>query len=213
LKIYGIGGLGADQRVYNFMTLTSEFIFIDWIPPIKNESIKDYAKRLSKGIDTKSDFCLIGVSFGGLIATEISQILDPKLTILISSVQTKYELRSLYTLFGKTKLIHLIPTFLFDPPRRIATYLFGARNSALLHQIFDDTDLSFVKWAVTELINWKNTTELKNVLKINGTHDKLIPARGTTTAMKMIDKGEHFMIVDRGEEISKVINNMINNIR
>lgn len=209
MKIYGIGGLGADKRVFDFLTLDFEFIPINWITPDKNESIKNYSKRLSNVIDTKNDFCLIGVSFGGLVATEIGKILNPKITILISSAHTKNELRPIFRLFGKTKLIKLIPTSLFDSPRLIAKYLFGAKNNKLLNDILDDTDLNFVKWAVTELINWKNITQQKNVFKINGTKDKLIPTRGNTK-MELIDKGEHFMVVDRANEISKIVNDKIN---
>lgn len=115
MKIYGISGLGADERVFKFLNLKFEFVPISWIEPLKNETIENYSKRLSKIIDSKKDFCLIGVSFGGLIAVEISKILNPKLTILISSAHTKDELRPIYRWFGKTKLIKIIPTFLFDP--------------------------------------------------------------------------------------------------
>lgn len=205
MKVYGISGLGADKRVFDFLTLDFEFIPVDWIKPNKNEPIKNYSKRLSSVIDTKNDFCLIGVSFGGLIATEISKILNPKMTILISSAHTKNELRPIFRWFGKTKLIKLIPTSLFDPPRLIVRYLFGAKNSKLLNDILDDTDLSFVKWSVNELINWNNVTQLKNVVKINGTNDKLIPPKGNTI-MELIYNGGHFMIVDKADELSKMIN-------
>lgn len=205
MKIYGISGLGADKRIFDFLSLDFEITTIDWIEPNKNESIKSYSKRLSNLIDTKNEFCLIGVSFGGLIATEINKILNPKLTILISSAHTKNELRPIFRLFGKTKLIKLIPAFLFDPPRLIAKFLFGAKNNKLLNNILDDTDLNFAKWAINELINWKNITQQGNIFKINGTNDKLIPPRGNTE-MKLIDKGEHFMIVDRADEVSEIIN-------
>ncbi len=211
MKVYGISGLGADKRVFNFITLNYPFTPIDWILPYKNESIEEYSKRLSSIIDTENDFCLIGVSFGGLIATEMSKFLKPKITILISSAHTKNELKSIFKWFGKTKVIKLIPTFLFYPPKFIASYLFGAKNNKLLNKILDDTDLSFVKWAIHELINWKNTTQLKNVVKINGTNDKLIPPKGTTK-MILIDKGEHFMIVDNAIEISNLINTEIKKV-
>lgn len=208
MKIYGISGLGADKRVFDSLTLDFEFVPIDWITPNKNESIESYSKRLSSVIDNKNEFCLIGVSFGGLIVTEISKILKPKTTILISSAHTKSELRAIFRWFGKTKLIKLIPATLFDPPRWIARYLFGAKNYKLLNDILDDTDLSFAKWAVNELINWKNTNQSDNVLKINGTKDKLIPPKGNTE-MELINNGEHFMIVDRANEVSKIINDKL----
>jgi len=209
MKIYGISGLGADKRIFDFLSLDSEITTIDWIEPNKDESIKSYSRRLSNLIDTKNEFCLIGVSFGGLIATEINKILNPKLTILISSAHTKNELRPIFRLFGKTKLIKLIPAFLFDPPRLIAKFLFGAKNNKLLNNILDDTDLNFAKWAINELINWENMTIHKNVFKINGTNDKLIPPKGNTN-MVLIEKGEHFMIVDRANEVSKIVNDKLN---
>ena len=99
MKVYGISGLGADKRVFEKLTLDLELIPIDWITPYKNERIEDYAKRLSKKIDKKEEFIIIGVSFGGLIATEISKILKSKLTILISSAEIllAFEITSRFT--------------------------------------------------------------------------------------------------------------------
>ncbi|WP_291962009.1 alpha/beta hydrolase, partial [Maribacter sp.] len=175
MKIYAISGLGADQRVFEHLNLDVELIALDWITPHKNESIKVYAKRLSEVIETDDEFCLIGVSFGGLIATEIGKILSPIKIVLISSVQTKYELRSIYKWVGNSKIIKLIPTALFNPPKIIAKYLMGAHNSKLFYEILYDTDVSFVKWALQEFTAWQNTITSTKVLKINGTKDKLIP--------------------------------------
>ena len=93
MKLYGLSGLGTDKRVFEYLTLDYEFIPIDWIEPRRKETIEEYALRLSELIDKNEDFGILGVSFGGLVAIEISKILNPKLTILISSVETKNELR------------------------------------------------------------------------------------------------------------------------
>lgn len=205
MKIYGISGLGADKRVFNFLKINCEFIPIEWIKPIKNESIENYSKRLSIVIETDSDFGILGVSFGGLIAVEISKFLNPKLTILISSAETKNELRGIYKLFGKTNIIKLIPNQFFNPPRFAAHYLFGADNKKLLNEILDDTDLQFAKWAVSKLTTWKNKVKINPVLKISGTKDKLLrPDSDKNTVL--IENGEHFMIVDKSIEISNLIN-------
>ena len=204
MKIYGISGLGADKRVFNFLKLNHTLIPIEWIKPYKREPLQDYSARLSKIIDPKSDFVLIGVSFGGLVAVEISKILNPCLTILISSVETKIELRPIYSGFGKLNIIKKIPAKLFDPPRYIASSLFGTANKELL----EDTDLQFAKWAVNELVNWDNQNQVENLIRIHGTKDKLIPWRGLGK-VELIEDGEHFMIIDRAEEISKFINEKI----
>ena len=207
MKLYGISGLGADKRVFEYLDLDCKLIPIEWIEPLKNETIESYSIRISKSINREEDFGIMGVSFGGLVAVEISKRLKPKLTILISSTETKLELRLIYRIIGKTKLLKLIPQFLFDPPRIIADWIFGAVNKKLLNQILNDTDLYFAKWAVNQLTNWSNIEKLSNpVLKIGGTHDKLIPPNKN---QRLIEKGEHFMIVDRAYEISQIINEII----
>lgn len=209
MKIYGISGLGADQRVFNYLKLNCEFIPIEWIQPFKNEPLDKYALRLSQVIDTKENFGILGVSFGGLVAMEISKILKPKLIILISSAETKHELRPIFRGIGYLNFIRFIPSSFFDPPRKIAHFLFGTSKRRLLNQILDDTDLNFAKWAIQELINWKNETRLEAVLKICGTKDKLIPPQKNAQDINLIEGGEHFMIVDRADEISQIINFII----
>ena len=56
MKIYAISGLGADKRVFQFLKLEHEFIPIDWIDPLKNESIAEYAKRFSSIIEELSSW-------------------------------------------------------------------------------------------------------------------------------------------------------------
>jgi pimeloyl-ACP methyl ester carboxylesterase len=159
-------------------------------------------------IDINSDFALVGVSFGGLVAVEISKILEPRLSILISSAETKNELRPIYRNVGKTGLLNSLPDKLFDPQRNIAKFIFGASNKVLLNSILEDTDLSFAKWAINELVNWNNLDRIENVVRIHGTNDKLIPWSGSGK-VELIDNGEHFMIVDRADEISEIINKKI----
>ncbi len=211
MKIYGLSGLGADERVFDYLKLDHEFVSIDWIEPLKNESIVDFSKRLLYVIDTSKKFCLLGVSFGGLIAVEISKILNPTLTFLISSIETKHDLPLFLRWIGNSNLTKLIPVQLFDPPRRITHYFFGTKQTKLLNNILDDVDLNFAKWAISELLNWQNESRSKSVIKINGTDDKLIPPIGNSK-MKLIKGGSHFMIVDRAQEISDIINRSIKSL-
>jgi len=206
MKLYGISGLGADSRVFNFLNLDCELIPVEWIEPHKNERIEKYAARLAQVINQQEEFGIIGVSFGGLIAVEISKLLNPKITILISSVETSTELRTIYRFVGKLKIIKIVPKRLLNPSFFIANWFFGAQNKRLLKQILEDTNPKFVKWALNELVNWRNKEFLANpILKINGTKDKLIPPHKSSN-QAIIDNGSHFMIVDKADEISEIIN-------
>jgi hypothetical protein len=46
-KVYFISGLGADKRAFSFLDLSfCEPVFIDWIQPLKNELLPEYALDL-----------------------------------------------------------------------------------------------------------------------------------------------------------------------
>ena len=110
-------------------------------------------------------------------------------------------------LTGKSKLIELVPESLLNPPKVITRFIFGTDKKELLDSIIDDTDVSFMKWALRELMNWRNQSKMPCLIKIGGTKDKLLPPKGGNTIL--IDKGGHFMIVDRAKEISDIINREI----
>ena len=137
------------------------------------------------------------------------KIVKPKWTILISSVETRSELPSIIKLKGKSKLLNLIPKEILKPPIFFAQFMFGTNKKKLLKTILKDTDLTFNKWALKELTNWKNETQLPNLIKIGGFNDKLLPPKGTNTIL--IEHGAHFMIVDKAVEISNLINKKLKN--
>ncbi|MCB0541677.1 MAG: alpha/beta hydrolase, partial [Bacteroidetes bacterium] len=86
MKIFGISGLGADERVFKKLTLNYNINTVKWLKPHKKEELKNYIKRLSVEIDDSQPFVLIGVSFGGIVAIELSKILKPEAVIIISSI-------------------------------------------------------------------------------------------------------------------------------
>ncbi len=205
MKLYGFSGLGADERVFKFLSLNCEFTPIKWIKPTPQESIEEYSLRISKTINTDEEFGLLGVSFGGLIATEISKILDPKITILISSAETYHDLPFLIRLFGFTKVINILPKTIFRIPATIAQYFFSTPNKTLLEAILKDSDLDFTKWAIKELSSWKNVQPINRSLIITGSKDKILPPK-KHRYINLIEDGGHFMIVDKADEVSKIIN-------
>ena len=210
MKVYAISGLGADQRVFQFLKLGYEMIVIDWIKPKDNEGIVSYAMRLSEVIDQSEEYAIIGVSFGGLIAVEMSKKLNPKFTILISSAETCHELRWIYRIIGKTKLIDVMPLSFLKISKNICPFIFGANNKNLLIKIIEDTDLHFAKWSLREFMLWSNKDKIKNCFKINGTKDLLMPPCKLSNNDRLIQGGGHFMIVDKAGQVTEIIHHIIN---
>lgn len=46
MKIYAVSGLGADERVFQFLNIDYHLIPILWVDPFPKESIEGYAERL-----------------------------------------------------------------------------------------------------------------------------------------------------------------------
>ena len=93
--IYFVPGLAASSKIFQYISLPKEhfqLFFIEWILPHSiDESIQDYAKRMSKEIKHKNAI-LVGVSFGGVMAQEISKHVSLSKLIIISSIKNNNEL-------------------------------------------------------------------------------------------------------------------------
>lgn len=210
VRVYGISGLGADERVFKYLSLSHKLIPIPWLRPFHKESIEQYCHRIIEKYDlnkNSEEVVLIGVSFGGIIATEISKLIKNKITILISSVSQYTDLRLLYRSVGFLKLGHLLPTRFLIAPAMLIAKVFGTRETKLIRSILHDTDPYFVKWAIIQITNWKNKQVPSQIIKISGEKDLLLPPSPNDDYI--IKRGRHFMIVDKADEISEIINNRL----
>lgn len=206
-KIYIFSGLGVDRRVFDnidFGGLNVEFI--DWIPPFKNESLENYADRISRIITTDTPI-LIGLSFGGIVAVEISKIIKTKQIILIASAKNKFELPKFNQVSGKLKLNKLIPKSVFKKQNFFTNWLFGIETESdkqLLKDILNDTDADFFFWAINEIVTWKNEAIPENVIHIHGNKDHIIPFKNVKADFVIVGGG-HFMTVNKAKEIQNII--------
>ena len=204
MKGYGTGGLGADERAFKHVTLTHEFFPVTWIKNEPGEQLSSYALGLQKQIDTNKPFALLGVSFGGIVAQELCKFIKAPKLILILTIQDQWELRQIYRLVGRLKLVKLIPSFIFKLPFWLAKMVFST-NSALPGDILRDTDESFVKWALDKTLTWQSSLIKMDAIRIYGTKDRLFPILPNKGGHR-ITNGGHFMIVDEAITISKIIN-------
>jgi pimeloyl-ACP methyl ester carboxylesterase len=208
-ELFLISGLGADKRVFDFLDLSEYKVHhIHWIDPHHNESIENYASRLCSQIQTEKPI-LIGLSFGGMIAIEIAKQIETEKIIIISSAKSKRNIPSGY-LSRKFKLHKLVPPRLLKRPTELLFWLMGVKTKSeknLLRSILDDTDEKFLAWAVDKIVTWQNDVELKNLVHIHGTSDRMIPFE---TADYKIDGGGHLMIMNRSVDIDVILKTVLN---
>ena len=208
MNVYFISGLGADRRAFERIQLPAQFSIhhLDWIEPVKDESLNDYAMRLANGVDTSAPFAIVGLSMGGMIASELAQRLRPKKTVLISSIGCTKEFSPLLKFALKTQAHKILPDFLFRPQnlffvqRLMGTKLKGQK--ALLQYFISQTNPQFIRWAINAIINWKNCERPANLYHIHGSGDKMFPLKYTKPDA-VIKNGSHFMVWAKSGEVSK----------
>jgi len=182
MNVYFISGLGADERIFKNVSLPDgyEIRHIPWQTVRMEESIQDYARRLARDIDASHSFILTGLSFGGIIATEICKFLTPEKLILFSTVAVRSELPALYKLAGKWHLYKFFPAFSTFLRLPFIYWFFGPLDKAcklLLRDFIDNNDPVFMKWAIKQISVWQNEQAFKPSIRIHGSLDKAFPLR------------------------------------
>ncbi|MBH8558591.1 alpha/beta fold hydrolase [Hymenobacter negativus] len=206
---YLIPGLGADERVFQFLRLQGEAHTLRWLPPQKApETLPHYAARLAAAIPPAQPCWLVGVSFGGVLALEVAQLRPLARVVLISSLVGPAELPWLGKLARITGLYHLVPPQLLPRLPRLAKWFFGVKTGLdyqLLRQILHDTDPDFTRWAIARLLQWPGRTA-PVAIRIHGTDDRLLPA-GIAHSQYVLPGG-HLIIISQAVEISRILNQL-----
>lgn len=211
-RIFFISGLGADQRTFDFLNLDySELItYINWIPPQPNEKLATYCSRLIEKYQIDQNSIVIGLSFGGVVAVEITKQVRLLKTIIISSVRNRQDFSLAFKISGKLHLYKLIPKNKMRKRNLFMEKGFGASTydeKKLLANVINNMDVDVAKWAIGEMTNWKETGKNENVVRIHGSNDKIIPLKNQ--ADYIIKNGGHMMIAQRADEISTILNSEI----
>ncbi len=219
--IYLFSGLGADKSVFKGLSFlkTRKHKFIEWENP-KTDDLENYALQLAQQIDKTKKVILIGVSFGGMLVSELSKHIQTEKIILISSASNPAELPFLYRLFGKLKLYLFIPTFLLDKPNKLLSFAFGTaqnkyrKEEKQLYKIIKNSNPKFAKSFIKMIMNWKskNDTITNSIFKIHGTNDLIIPHSKNKTNHFLIDNGGHFMILTHSNEINNRIKEIVKSL-
>lgn len=205
---YILSGLGADERVFDRIDFGSyKPVFIPWEPVKADQSFESYIKQLAANVQTPNPI-LIGISFGGIVAQEMSALFDHCPVLILASVRTRNGIPAWMRISGKLGLQRFIPVKKILRNKKANHWFFGAKTEAektILNQILSDSDPFFTKWAIHRIVTWKREQAIPaRVLHIHGTNDRIFRI-GKQTPDYTVPGGTHLMTVSMHQDLSRLI--------
>ena len=209
--IYCISGLGADERAFSKLTVTGyKLKVIPWLMTIPKESLQQYATRMRTEI-TEDNPILMGLSFGGMLCTEIAKQIPVQKIIIISSIKSCKEIPRWMRTVASLRLNKIVPLRSNKFTQPIQNRMLGVQSEEekiLVASLRRKADLPYVTWAVNQAINWKNDWQHPHIFHIHGDNDNMFPIKNIKPNFT-IKKGGHFMIWNRADEVSNCINTIL----
>ncbi len=183
LPIYLLPGMGADHRLFTLQKLEfPQLIVQEWLEPEPRESLPDYARRMAASLQCAGPCLVGGVSFGAMVALEMTRHLPARACCVISSVRTPRELPFWTRVMGP--LAWLMPP---NSDRWLAAAGWLALKTCgpvLPRQVksfcvhLSKTRSNMLPWACRAVLSWRATDSWPcPVYQLHGSADPIIPQR------------------------------------
>lgn len=147
-NIYCISGLCADSRIFSNLSVADTcFIHISWPEYEVSDTMETYAMKVSEMI-TESNPIIVGLSFGGMLATQIAKIRDVEKVILISSAKNVSEKPAILSLFKSVINADILPSKIYKTTNPFLFYLFGTESiedKNAIREIIKNSDAELMK--------------------------------------------------------------------
>ena len=212
VNLYCMPGMAASPKIFEFISLPKPFKIhlLSWIPPLKEESLTDYAIRMCERV-THNNPILLGVSFGGVLVQEMSKYLPGCKVVIVSSIKSKDELPLSMKMAKKTNAHKLLPMQWINNLDNLSLFVFGEgikKRLALYQKYLSERNPDYLSWAIDSLVNWDKTEVSKNIIHIHGEKDTVFPIKNLSHPFIKI-KGGHAAIITQAlwfnKELSKIL--------
>lgn len=212
--IYFMPGMAANCQIFENIKLNTnsyELHYIEWLEPLKNESLQEYTLRICSGIKHPNPI-LIGVSFGGIIVQEIAKQIPVEKVIIISSVKDPSEFPQRIHWAKKWKLYHLFPassvSLLESLTEKTVSSKKIQQRIKMYRKYLTMRSKNYLDWAFKNVILWENKNPVKNVFHLHGGKDHIFPAKRIQNA-EILENGTHVMVLINAKWINKKLNEIL----
>ncbi len=210
MKVFLITGFALDKRAFAPLNLPSEpYHLVDLIPVQKGETLRDYAKRMCEGMGLKEGDIVGGVSLGGMLALEMSQLVKVRGVILIASCTHPRHIKRRFMIFAN--IAPYIPDFLIRrlflliPAILKRQKMLSPSGQALLADIMGKFPPALLKSLPPMILNWPGRSPPENFRHIHAEMDWLINPGGLKEKMRIIKGKNHLITVSHPKEVRSFI--------
>jgi pimeloyl-ACP methyl ester carboxylesterase len=208
-------GLGVDRRLFlPQMSLPARIEFAPALAMQPGESLECYAERLSKTIDAAEPFYLGGVSFGGMLAQEMTRHLRPRAVFAIATCDAARHIKEPIRL-----MCHLGP-LLSDaaiaallPIAPLGLRLLGRPNREARRELLEllaGTDPNLTRLGAKAIAGWslRHRPQMP-IYRIHGTDDQVIPAASVCKPALLVSRAGHVVNVTHSEIVNRFIRRIL----
>ena len=215
MVIYAIPGLGTTEKLFvNTKISGVEIIVLKWPTPDKNDTMQSYAKKFISQIDTSVPFSLLGVSFGGMLCVELTKMISPQKTFLISTCKSRKELPWFIKMMKHFSLHKIISEKQHRKMAYQGRWIIGFGKAYIpefLGMVNNMTE-NYFKYCINIIVSWEGKELPKNSIHIHGDADRLLWYKYVKSDYT-IKQGSHAMVVFKAEEINQIIEKEISLMR
>ena len=191
-------GMAASPKIFEYLKLPINFEIhlLSWIPPLKNEPLCDYAKRMCERI-VYENIILLGVSFGGILVQEMAKHISVKKIVIVSSIKLREELPLPMKMAKITNAHKLLPTQWIGNIDHLTIFAFGKgikKRVALYQKYLSERNPKYLNWAINALIHWDQNKFSQKLVHIHGDSDTVFPVKNLSNPFVKI-KGGHAAII------------------
>lgn len=198
IHIYCMPGMAASPKIFEYLKFPMNFQIhlLSWIPPIKDEPLSDYAKRMCKRVVHKNPI-LLGVSFGGILVQEMAKYVSAKKIVIVSSIKSRGELPLPMKMAKRTNAHKLLPTQWIENIDNLTIFAFGKgikKRVALYQRYLSERNSEYLDWAINALVRWDQNKFSNKLIHIHGDSDSVFPIKNLINPFFKI-KGGHAIII------------------
>lgn len=212
--IYAIPGIGTTEKLFQYIKIPNyEIKVLNWPIPKKEYTMADYAREFLNQIDSSSPVYLMGVSFGGMLCSQISDFIPCEKIILISSCRDNSQFPFLLRFAKTIPLYKLISENFLAFLAKSQRWILGRKKSLdpMFIAMINQMPKNYFKYCIGYIVNWDKTSDKKeNLIQIHGTKDRLLPYKRIESCIS-VEGGGHVMIISKAIEINLILNSELNN--